>query len=56
MDTTCIEKECDPDLECIMEGPGYGMCTNVKAKVRSMPKSKGKAEAKPKPKGRVKAA
>ena len=49
MDLTCIDEKCNPGLECIMEGPGNGICSKVKAEAnaksppKSQPKQKGKA-------------
>ena len=46
MDLTCIDEKCNPGLECIMEGPGYGSCSKVKAEAKAKTPPKSKLEPK----------
>ena len=49
MDSICIAEECNPGLECIFEGPGYGICSEEKARAEANPTPKSK----PKPRGKA---
>ena len=49
MDLTWIDEKCNPGLECIMEGPGRGICSKVESKEEAKPPPKSK----PKPKGKA---